>query len=68
MSNVGDLLVVYLDDQGRVMAFGEPYPWFDDYHSFALEMPDGAKTISATFAIHRSRFVEFTAKPRRVGN
>ena len=61
-------LVKVVDDQRRVIAFNEPYTWFDDNHSFALDVPAGAKTISATFAIHRSRFVEFTAKPRRVGN
>jgi hypothetical protein len=52
------------DDQGRPF-FGEPYPWSETEHSFALEVPLGAKALKATFAIHPSRLIEFVARPRQ---
>ncbi len=60
-------LVKVVDNEGRSILFREPYAWFESERCFALENPAGAKSISATFAVHRSRFVEFIANPRQVG-
>ncbi len=60
-------LAKVVDNEGRSIPFREPYPWFESERSFALELAGGAKSISATFAVHRSRFVEFIVKPRQVG-
>jgi len=56
-----------VDNEGQSIPFREPSPWLESERCFALEMPAGAKSVSATFAIHRSRFVEFIVKPRQVG-
>jgi hypothetical protein len=60
-------LVKIVDDAGRLIPSNEPSPWYENEHSFAFEVPAGAKSFNATFAIHQSRFVEFTAKPIQVG-
>jgi hypothetical protein len=60
-------LVSVVDDQGRMIPFRRQFPSYDDFYSFGLDVPEGATTVNATFAIHRSRFVEFTAKPRQAG-
>jgi hypothetical protein len=58
-------LTKVIDDQGRLVVFGERYPWSETEHSFALEVPSGTKAIKATFAIHPSRLIEFVARPRQ---
>ncbi|HKS38772.1 MAG TPA: hypothetical protein VJW76_16375, partial [Verrucomicrobiae bacterium] len=60
-------LVRVADGEGRLIPFSEPYPWFEDNRCFALEAAAGVGKLKITFAIHRSRFVEFTAKPKQVG-
>jgi len=56
-----------VDNEGQSIPFREPSPWLESERCFALEMPGKTKSITATFAIHRSRFVEFIVKPRQVG-
>ena len=55
------------DDQGRSIPLSEPLPWRELEHVFALNVPQGAKKLSVTLAVHRSRIVEFTARPSRAG-
>jgi RNA polymerase sigma factor (sigma-70 family) len=57
------------DDRGRVVPF-ESERDYGLYHPnakvFALQLPPDAKTVDCTFALSKSRFVEFVAKPEIV--
>jgi hypothetical protein len=58
-------LVRATDEQGRIF---QPFvPGWDreGRFGFGLEGLKGSKTVDLTFAIHKSRFVEFLAKPER---
>jgi len=58
-------LVQALDDRGRSAAW-DPAPLSDSPDVvFGLEVPSGARQLSLTFAVARSRFVEFLAAPAR---
>jgi hypothetical protein len=59
-------LLRVVDDQGREAKASEPHPeaaWL----AFAVEVPPDTQELNFTFAVHRSRFVEFVAKPEQVG-
>jgi len=57
-------VVKVTDDQGRAIGSWR-WSWGGNYTAFALRELDGVKAISVTLALHKSRFVEFTAKPVR---
>ena len=59
-------LVKVVDDAGRPVPFSEPYPWHEADRCFALQVPQPAKTLLFTFAIHRSKFMDFVVKPRQM--
>jgi hypothetical protein len=57
-------LVKGTDEQGRDL---RPMNWSQDgnYYQFALRKLGNARSLTLTLALHRSRFVEFTAKPTK---
>jgi hypothetical protein len=65
-------LVRLVDDHGREVVRREDWDrptrsflgW--DQFDFAFDIRSGAKTLTATLAFHKTRFVEFLARPTRV--
>jgi hypothetical protein len=56
-------LVSVTDDQNRTIEFNN-LGWGGGDYRFALRKLGDAKTINVKLALHRSRYVEFTAKPQ----
>jgi hypothetical protein len=51
------------DDRGRVVRHMPGYADVSGPHIFRLEVPADARSIDFTFAVPKSRFVEFMARP-----
>ena len=61
-------LVRAIDDRGREAPPIRSGFWMNDkrtQYSLPLHIPPGAKRVDLTFAVSRSRFVEFIVKPSR---
>lgn len=56
-------LVHAADDRGRELRHVPGYAEASGPHNFWLEMPPDARALDLTFAVTRSRFVEFVARP-----
>jgi len=41
------------------------WSWGDNDYRFGLQELGNARSLNLTLALHRSRFVEFTAKPTK---
>jgi hypothetical protein len=57
-----------VDDQGRAVVSAsalDGWGYTRRDRSFDVRLPTDAKKLDLTFAVHRSRFVEFVAKPSR---
>lgn len=59
-------LLKIVDDAGREMEVLPHDDWDFGEWVYAFKAPEGAKRLNFTFALHKSRFVEFTAKPEFV--
>jgi len=59
-------LVKVVDDQGREVDVQPGTDWGQGENVFGLTIPKDAKLLDCTFALHKSRFVEFLAKPEFV--
>jgi hypothetical protein len=59
-------LVRAADDRGRELRHLPGYADAAGPHNFWLELPSDARALDLTFAVTRSRFVEFVAKPEFV--
>ncbi|MDB6111641.1 MAG: hypothetical protein JWR69_3391 [Pedosphaera sp.] len=59
-------LVKVVDDQGREVDVQPGTDWSQGENVFGLTIPQDAKLLDCTFALHKSRFVEFLAKPEFV--
>jgi hypothetical protein len=57
-------LVTVTDEQGRTIQNWNP-SWGGNDYEFQLQNVRNAKSLNITLALHRSRFVEFTAKPEK---
>lgn len=57
-------LVKVTDDQGHDIQSWN-WGWGGNDHRFGLRELGNAKTLNVTLALHKSRFVEFTAKPTK---
>jgi hypothetical protein len=51
------------DERGRAVRFGHSSDASAGKYTAALELPADATTLELTFAVHRSRFIEFLARP-----
>ncbi len=56
-------LIAALDDRGQRVAVHPAPDWNRGNYVYGLALPPGAKTVDCSFVLHRSRFVEFLAKP-----
>ena len=56
-------LVRVTDESGREAETNQGIDFGQPQRVFGFKMPDGAKTLNFTFALHKSRFVEFLARP-----
>ncbi len=56
-------LVEATDDRGRRVEVRPGPDWNSGNNVFGLVVPEGAKTVDCSFVLHKSRFVEFLAKP-----
>jgi len=59
-------LVRAADDRGRELRHLPGYAETSGAHNFWLELPADARTLDLTFAVTRSRFLEFVARPEFV--
>ncbi len=59
-------LLKIVDDTGRELEVKPQDDWDIGVWVYAFKAPEGAKRLNFTFALHKSRFVEFTAKPEFV--
>ncbi len=59
-------LVRVLDDRDRAVVVTERFP-DEAYRTFVLKVPADSRELNFTFAVHRSRFVDFVARPEQVG-
>jgi hypothetical protein len=59
-------LVRMTDESGREVPVDDAPDWNSPEKIYSFQTPEGAKQLNFTFAFHRSRFVEFTAKPEFV--
>jgi hypothetical protein len=60
-------LVRAVDDRGRE-AKVQSGGWSGVQYAYGLRPPDDAKALRFTFALHRSRFVEFVVDPRAISD
>jgi hypothetical protein len=58
-------LVRVVDDQGREAEFrsGNEWGWSNGEEVFGLKLQPDASRVDCTFALHKSRFLEFLARP-----
>jgi hypothetical protein len=57
-------IVKVTDDQGRDIQSWN-WGWGGTYYTFGLRELNGARFLNLTIALHKSRFVEFVAKPMK---
>lgn len=60
-------LLKVTDENGDDVRFSRDDDWGSPERICVLRVPEGAKQLSLTFALHKSRYVEFLAKPVAVG-
>jgi hypothetical protein len=59
-------LLKVTDDSGREADIKREPDWNPPERVYGFKTPDGAKRLNFTFALHKSRFVEFVARPEFV--
>ncbi|MDB6020654.1 MAG: hypothetical protein JWQ04_511 [Pedosphaera sp.] len=59
-------LLKVTDESGREAEISEEPDWNARELVYAFQPPEGAKRLSFTFALHKSRFAEFVVKPEFV--